>query len=125
MADPYQLLAPLVEPPLPPVPLPAAAPAVSASLIIGVVALFIVAVVVLYWLWRRSAPQRTLRHIARLQDPVQAAHQLARLVFRQGALPPPTWQQALDRVRFGPPSAEHPATLAQLCTEAKFFMRAA
>lgn len=119
MADAHTLLAPLIEPPLPALPAPAASVFEGAALLPGLALALAVAVALLVagWLWRRSAPQRTLRRIARLADPVQAAEALAALAQAGRWQPDAAWQQALERVRFGAPSAVHAATVTRLCAE--------
>lgn len=123
MADPHIILAPLVEPPLPPVPV--AAPSMVPPLpMVAALAVAIILATLLFWGWRHRAPQRALRRIARLPDPVQAAHQLAQWQPRHRRLAPSDWLQALEQLRFGPPAAEQPATLARLCAAAQTFTRA-
>lgn len=115
MADPHLILAPLVEPPLPPVSLPAPQPTLSWLLLLGLgIALIVVAL--LAWFWRRRAPQRALRHIARQADAVQGAHQLAHWQRNHAPAMSAEWQQALERLRFGAPDAGT-TTLQRLCAE--------
>lgn len=123
MADPHQILAPLIEPPLPAVPQTDGSTSLLVLIVAGL-ALCMLAGVVLGWLGHRTAPRWALHRIARMPDPVQAAHQLARLVDEQKMMPPPDWLQALERLRFGPPAAQAPALLAQLCVQAQSFERA-
>jgi hypothetical protein len=121
MADPRQLLAPLIEPPLPlasPVPVLPSATAWPAVFVVGAVLLAALAMVAAWLLWRRGAPRRAVRRIARMDNPVQAAHALAALVREQGLPATGAWREALDRVRFGAPEAGHTKTMARLCTEA-------
>ncbi|MDH5709002.1 MAG: hypothetical protein OEY75_07775 [Hylemonella sp.] len=117
MADAHVLLAPLIEPPLPALPAPSASVFEGAALLPGLALALAVALLVAGWLWRRSAAQRALRRIARLADPVQAAEALAALAQAGRWQPDAAWQQALERVRFGAPSAAHAATVARLCAE--------
>jgi len=126
MADPHQLLAPLIEPPLPGVPLPPES--LLAGLypfmwLGGLVLPLALALGLAGWLWRRRAPQRALERIARLSDPVQAAHQLAKLLKKQAIQPPPSWQEALERVRFAEPATEHRDSVARLCAQARSFLK--
>ena len=127
MADPHQLLAPLIEPPLPGVPVP---PESSLAVLYpfmwlgGLVLLLALALGVAVWLWRRRAPERALGRIARLNDPVQAAHQLAKLLGTRAIQPPASWQEALERVRCAEPATEHPDTMARLCAQARPFLKA-
>ena len=122
MADPHQLLAPLIEPPLPAVLVP---PESSLAVLypvmglVGLVLLLALALGLAGWLWRRRAPQRALERIARLNDPLQAAHQLAKLMGKQTIQPPPGWQEALERVRFAEPAPEHRDSVARLCAQAR------
>lgn len=118
MADPQQLLAPLIEPPLPLVPVLPSATAWPVLLVVGAVLLAAMTMVVAWLLWRRGAPQRAVRRIARMDNPVQAAHELAALVRERGLPATGAWQDALDRVRFGSPTAGHAETMARLCAEA-------
>lgn len=123
MADPHVVLAPLVEPPLP--PLPVSAP-VAPSPLPGLVALVVILVLValaLGW-WRRQAPHRALRRIGRLSDPLQAAQQLAQWQRRHARALTPQWQGDLDRLRFAAPDAQAAQTLQRLCAEAAEVLRA-
>ncbi len=123
MADPHQLLAPLIEPPLPAVPVPPEPSLAVLYPVMGLVLLLALAISVAVWLWRRGAPERALGRIARLSDPVQAAHQLAKLLGKQAIQPPPSWQEALERVRFAEPATEHRDTVARLCAQARSFLK--
>lgn len=123
MADPHVILAPLVEPPLP--PLQVATPSMMLPLLWLVAAgVACVVTVMLLWWWRRSAPRRALRRIARLSDPQQAAQQLAQWQQRYRRLAPPDWLQRLEQVRFGQPLPDAREVLQQLCREATSFTRA-
>jgi len=124
MADPHVILAPLVEPVLPPVPV--AAPGTGSPWLLPLAVLALVLVIVLLFLawWRRRAPQRALGRIARQPDAAQAAQQLAQWPQRYRRQAPPQWQQALDQLRFGAPDARGPDTLRRLCREAESFARA-
>lgn len=124
MADPHQLLSPLVEPSLPPVPVLASVSAWSAAPVMGTVLLLAALAMVSWLLWRRNAIRRTLRRIARTDNPAQAAHALAALMRQRGLTPPLAWRDALDRIRFGPPAAEHAQTMAHLCGEARVLLKA-
>ncbi len=87
--------------------------------VVGAVLLAALTMVVAWLLWRRSAPRRALRRMARMDNPVQAAHQLASLVRERGLPATNAWRDALDRVRFGSPAAEHAETMARLCAETR------
>lgn len=123
MADPHLVLAPLVEPPLPPLPVEAPmTPWAQPGWVALGVALVIAALA--WWWWRRSAPQRALRRLCRLADPLQAAQQLAQWPQQHRRAAPPDWLQRLEQLRFGAPHAAAAATLQQLCREAASFARA-
>lgn len=117
MADPYVILAPLVEPPLPPWPVSAAPDSAPWWLLGGAIAIVLL-VAALYARWRRAAPARALRRIARLSDARQGAHALAQWQRQHGCALPPAWQQALERLRFGAPGPQDWHTLQRLCAEA-------
>lgn len=121
MADPRQLLAPLIEPPLPlasPVPVLPSATVWPVLFVAGAVLLAALAMVAAWLLWRRGAPRRAVRRMARMDNPVQAAHALAALARERGLPATGAWRDALDRVRFGAPEAGHAKTMARLCAEA-------
>jgi hypothetical protein len=118
MADPQQLLAPLIEPPLPLVPVLPSATVWPVFLVVGAVLLAALAMVAAWLLWRRGAPRRAVRRMARMDNPVQAAHALAALARERGLPATGAWRDALDRVRFGAPEAGHAKTMARLCAEA-------
>jgi HAMP domain-containing protein len=123
MANLHQVLAPLIEPPLS----NGTVTEVAAPMLLWVVAagiLLALLLLVTAWLWRRRAPVRALKRIARQSDPIQAAHQLAQLVKQLGKPAPNDWLATLAHVRFGPPAAEHAATLPRLCAEAHEFIQA-
>jgi len=123
MADPHVVLAPLVEPPLPPLPLEASvAPWALPGL--GVIVVVLALVALTLWWWRRSAPQRALHRLCRLGDPLQAAQQLARWPQQYRRVAPAGWLQRLEQLRFGAPDAAAADTLQQLCREAAGFARA-
>ena len=117
MADPHVILAPLVEPPLLPVPAPAPQATLPWLLLLGL-GVALIGVGLLAWAWRRRAPRRALRRIAREVDAVQGAHQLARWQQRHAPAMSAEWQQALEHLRFGAPGAHGAATLQRLCDEA-------
>jgi len=117
MADPYVILAPLVEPPLPPVPPPAVADGTPWLLLAAALAT-LAALGLLYAAWRRGAARRALRRIARLPDAVQAAHALAQWQRRHARALTPQWQHDLDRLRFAAPEPQAAHTLQRLCAEA-------
>jgi hypothetical protein len=122
MADPHVILAPLVEPVLPPVPVAASVPTWPLFLLAVAAGVLLIAWLALGW-WRRQAPARALRRIARGPDPAQAAQQLARWQQQYRRQAPPQWQQALDQLNFGAPAATGPDTLRRLCREAASFAR--
>ena len=120
MADPHAVLAPLIEPPLPP-----AEAAMAASWPWLAAAAAVTLAAALAWhRWQRNAVPRALHRIERLSDPVAAANQLAQLVRQRGAAAPLPWLQALERLRFGPADGGRGATLQRLCAEARGFLRA-
>lgn len=123
MADPHVILAPLVEPPLPPVPAAAPEATLPWLLLLGLGSALIV-LALLAWAWRRRAPQRALRRIARQADAVQGAHQLAHWQRRHAPAMSAEWQQALERLRFGPADDAAAATLQRLCAQAAQARRA-
>ncbi|MBI5330457.1 MAG: hypothetical protein HZB71_07585 [Betaproteobacteria bacterium] len=112
MPDPHKDLAPIIEPPFPPVPvaefpwLPATSLVLLALLALGL------------WLWRRGATRRALRRLAHAPDPIAAAHALARLSVQIAPPMPQTWKRELERLRFGPPADDGASTLARLCEAA-------
>lgn len=125
MPDPHKDLAGIIEPSAPPAPLPAD---YTPHLALAFAALlFILAAA---WLWRRRAPLRALRRLARCADVPVAAAALARLMATRQA--PESWRLELERLRFARPAPEvapyatpqATATLARLCREAEGFLRA-
>jgi hypothetical protein len=72
-----------------------------------------------YWQWRRKAPLRSLRRIARNADARAGAAELARWQARHWPQAPQDWLQALERLRFGPPGADARAVLQRQCAEAQ------
>ncbi len=115
MPDPQRDLAAIIEPP-PPAQAPAG-PDLSMPLALGVIAALLRAVV--YGYWRRQAPRRALRRLARSADPVLGARELARLLPRLPVQPDPDWLARLEALRFGRPSPDAAAILARLCAEAE------
>lgn len=120
MPDPQRDIAPIIEPAAP--PLPPAGPdyILPAMLALGGLILF----AVLFWHWRRRAPLRALRKIARVSDPLDGGNALAQLMASQRITPPAFWQEELDLLRFGPPAGNAAALLAQLCQGAESMLRA-
>ncbi len=117
MADPYVILAPIVEPVLPPLPVNASEPAVLPGLL---AAAAIALLALAGWvLWRRGGAARALRRIARQADARVGAQQLAHWQPRHWPQAPQPWQQALERLRFGPAEAAAGQTLQRLCAEAQ------
>lgn len=116
MADPYVILAPIVEPLLPPpqalAPAPMLLPWALAAVALAVLAL------AAWALWRRGAAARALRRIARHADAQAAAQQLARWQQRHWPQAPQDWQQALERLRFAAVAPTAGETLRQLCAQA-------
>ena len=121
MPDPHKDLAPLIEPLPPPITEAGGAmPWVPAGAVVLPVLLIVLA---LAWRWRRTVPLRTLRRLARSDDPVAAAGELDRLIARHTLQPAPAWHLELERLRFAHPSPEAAATLARLCREAETLIR--
>ena len=116
MADPHVILAPIVEPVLPPVP-DTASPVALLPLVVTVAAVLMGAAA-FFWGWRRGAPRRALHRIARCRDLQRGAQELARWQQRHWPAAAPQWLQALDRLRFGPVDAAAASTLQRLCAEA-------
>ena len=122
MADPHVILAPIIEPPLPPVASSVPAPAVLMPwVLIG--AALLLAVLALWW-WQRRAPARALRRMARAAEAQQGARQLAHWQARHWPQAPAQWRQALERLRFGPADADAAAALRGLYAEAERAWRA-
>ena len=117
MPDPHVILAPIVEPVLPPPVLHAAPPVALLPLGVTAAVLLICAAAVVWW-WRRGASRRSLHRIVRCRDPQQGAQQLAHWQQRHWPAAPPAWQQALDRLRFGPADVAAAECLQRLCAEA-------
>jgi hypothetical protein len=116
MADPYVVLAPLVEPPLPPVP--AAVAHSTPWLLLSALLVTVLVLALWFWWWRRARPGRALRRIARMPDTAQGAHALAHWQRRFDRALAPQWQQELDRLRFAAPDPQAVHTLQRLCAEA-------
>lgn len=116
MPDPHVILAPIVEPVLPPVQ-HAAPPVALLPLVVTAAVLLICAAAAVWW-WRRGVSRRVLQHIARCRDLQQGAQQLAQWQQRHWPAAPQAWQQALDRLRFGPADVAAAECLQRLCTEA-------
>lgn len=123
MADPHKILAPIVEPPLPPVPVVSPDPLWLAPGFWVALSATVVLLILGVWLWRRGAAGREVRRIACMEDPVMAADALAQWVRVRNAQPSPGWQNALDRVRFGPVVEGQAQTMARLCLEAITFVK--
>lgn len=119
MPDPQRDIAPLIEPAAPP-PAPAEPDHnFGIALVLGGLLLAFAA----YWYWRRRAPLRALRRIARASDPVAGADALAALMANRGISPPAFWQEELELLRFGPPGEDAEAMLSQLCQGAESLLR--
>lgn len=122
MPDPHKDLAPLIEPLPPPI---AEAGGAMAWVTAGAVVLpALLIALALAWWWRRNTSLRTLRRLARSDDPVAAAGELERLMDRHALQADPAWRLELERLRFARPGPEAAATLARLCREAEAFRRA-
>lgn len=122
MADPHVILAPLVEPLLPPLQVATRSTVLPLAWLVAAGVACVITVMLLWW-WRRSAPRRALRRIGRLSDPLQAAQQLAQWPQSFRRLAPPDWRQRLEQVRFGQPLPDAREVLQQLCREATSFTR--
>lgn len=118
MADPHVILAPIVEPTLPPVQ-EVAPPPVALLPLVLIAALFMATAGAAFGWWRRTVPVRALRRIARSREVTQGAQELARWQQRHWPAAAPHWRQALDRLRFGPAEEAAAATLQRLCAEAQ------
>jgi hypothetical protein len=122
MPDPHKDLAEIIAPAAPP---PAAAPA-DFALPLALAGAAVLLALILWWLWRRRAPLRALRRLARssahLSDIPAAAAELARLTASRAA--PAAWRRDLEQLRFARPAPDAAATLARLCREAEAFVRA-
>lgn len=118
MPDPHKDLAGIIEPVAPPA---VAARADHAPLFLPAAA--VVLLVVIVWrFWRRRAPLRALRRLARSPDTLAGAAGLARLM--QGRALPESWRIDLERLRFARPTPDAATTLARLCREAEGLLRA-
>jgi hypothetical protein len=120
MPDPQRDIAPIIEPVAP--PLPPAGPDYTWPVALAVGGLLLLAVLV--WAWRRRAPLRSLRRIARASDPIAGANALAALVAQQSLRPPRAWEEELEMLRFGPPADYAGDVLARLCQGAEHFLKA-
>lgn len=120
MPDPQRDIAPIIEPVAPPA-LPAG-PDYTWPVALALGGLLVLAV--LAWAWRRRAPLRSLRRIARASDPIAGANALAALIARQGVTPPRVWQEELEMLRFGRPAEYARDVLARLCQGAEIFLKA-
>lgn len=119
MPDPQRDIAPIIEPAAPP-----AAPVppdhtLAIALAVGGLLLALAA----YRYWRRRAPLRALRRVAKTADPVAGADALAALIASRGISPPAFWQEELELLRFGPPVEDADAMLSQLCQGAESLLR--
>jgi hypothetical protein len=119
MPDPQRDISPIIEPAAPP-----AAPAgpdyvLPAALIVGA----LLVIVAFIWVWRRRAPLRALRRLARAPDPVAGADALAALLASRRIKPPAHWQSELDLLRFGPSLEYADDILARLCQSAETFIQ--
>lgn len=120
MPDPLKTLAPIIEPTAPPDAVPGGHD--GAILATGLAFAFLVPLAFLVRRWRRQAPARALRRLARdSADPRAGADALAQLI---GGTPAArgegmaSWHAELARLRFGPATAADRETLARLCEEA-------
>ncbi len=120
MPDPHKDLAAIIEPSAPPA---AASFATSADYLLplALTAAAVLLVVVAWWFWRRHAPLRALRRLARAKDVHAAAAELARLM--EGRAVPESWRMELERLRFARSEPDAATTLARLCREAEGFLR--
>lgn len=119
MPDPQRDIASIIEPVAPPLPPVGPDYTLLAMFALGGLMLF----AVLFWHWRRRAPLRALRKIARASDPLAGGNALAELMVSQRITPPAFWQEELELLRFGPPADNAAALLAQLCEGAESMLR--
>ncbi|MDP2833501.1 MAG: hypothetical protein Q8Q28_09500 [Pseudomonadota bacterium] len=122
MPDPHKDLAAIIEPAAPPVAAAQADYLLPLALTITAVLLVFIA----WWFWRRRAPMRALRRLARATDAQAGAAGLARLMA--GRAMPESWRLELERLRFAHPAPEATTiaatTLTRLCREAEGLLRA-
>lgn len=119
MPDPQRDISAIIEPPPPPLPPPPPDYTLPAVLALG----GLIVLAVLVWFWRRRAPLRALRRIAKATDPVAGANALAILIASQRVTPPAFWEEELELLRFGPPAEDAQAMLTQLCQGADSMLR--
>lgn len=117
MPDPHKDLAEIIEPAAPPAAVAPADYLLPLALTITAVLLVFIA----WWFWRRRAPLRTVRRLARATDVQAGAAELARLMAGRAA--PESWRMELGRLRFARPEPDAATTLVRLCREAEGFLR--
>ncbi|MDO9224569.1 MAG: hypothetical protein Q8M09_19130 [Pseudomonadota bacterium] len=118
MPDPHQDLAAIIEPAAP----PAAAARTDYAPLFLLAATVVLLVVIVWRFWRRRAPLRALRRLARSPDTQAGAAGLAHLM--EGRALPESWRMELEQLRFARPTADAATTLARLCREAEGLLRA-
>jgi hypothetical protein len=118
MPDPHQDLAEIIEPAAP----PTAATQADFALPLALAGAAVLVLLAFWWFWRRRAPLRALRRLARSPDVPAAAAELARLMEARTA--PAAWRLELECLRFARPAPDAAATLARLCREAEHIVRA-
>lgn len=119
MPDPQRDIAPIIEPATPPAPPVGPDYFLPIALSVGVLLLL----AAMFWFRRRHEPLRALRRLANPPDPVAAANALAALIRRCNVDPSPDWLHELERLRFGPPSADAGDRISRLCREAESLLQ--
>jgi len=116
MPDPHKDLAEIIE------PATQAAAGSGSDYLLPLALACVVLVLGLAWFWRRRAPLRALRRLARAAEVQAGADALARLLENRAA--PAAWRRELDRLRFARQEPDAAEMLERLCREAEGFLRA-